>query len=178
MNHWARNVKKKTGFTLTEFMVTLAIAAIFLALAVPGYYSTIQNNRVVSAVNEISAFMHFARTEAIRRGVRVSVCAAANTSLTSCGSATQWRQGWLVFVDANNNNAIDSTADIIRVHEALPANMAVTANNFLVSYDGSGFITSGAFNMTVNATGCTGNNVRIINILASGRLGITRGACS
>ncbi|MGQ3887446.1 GspH/FimT family pseudopilin [Legionella sp. CNM-1927-20] len=170
-------MRKIVGFTLLEFLIAIALAAVFLALAVPGYYSTIQNNKVVSVVNEISAAVHLARMEAIRRGVRVIVC-AANSSLTACGSSAQWTQGWLVFIDANNNNGVDSSADIIRVHEALQTNLSITANSALISFDGSGFLTSGAFTMTVNAPGCRGDNVRIINITASGRLSLTRGLCS
>lgn len=170
-------MKKHSGFTLTEFVIAMTLAAIFLSLAVPGYYSTIQNNKVVSAVNEVSAAMHLARAEAIRRGIRVSVC-AANSGLTACGSAAQWTQGWLVFIDPDNNNAVNSTSDIIRSHEALSSSLSVSANGAVVSYDSSGFITTGAFSMTMNATGCTGYNVRILAISASGRLSITRGLCS
>ncbi|STX51363.1 type IV pre-pilin [Legionella busanensis] len=170
-------MQKIAGFTLIEFLIAMVLTAIFLALAVPSYYSTIQNNKVVSVVNEMSAGVHLARMESIRRGVRVIVC-AANSSLTGCGSAAQWTQGWLIFIDPNNNNNIDTQADIIRIHEALPTNVAITANNALVSFDSSGFLTSGAFTMTVNAPGCRGDNVRIINISASGRLSLSRGLCS
>ncbi|KTC69286.1 type IV pre-pilin [Legionella birminghamensis] len=168
---------KEKGFTLTELIVTLCIAAIFISVAVPGYYSLIQNNKVVAMVNRLSASLNFARMEAIKRGVRVSVCSAGNASLTACGSATQWAQGWIVFVDANNNNLIDSNNDLVKVNEALPSGTQVNANSNIVSYDSMGFVSSGEMNLSVTAIGCKGNNARALNVSASGRLSISRTAC-
>ncbi|MCW8450678.1 GspH/FimT family pseudopilin [Legionella quinlivanii] len=165
------------GFTLTELIVTLCIAAIFITVAVPGYYALIQNNKVVAMVNRLSASLNFARMEAIKRGVRVSVCSAGNAALTTCGSASQWAQGWIVFVDANNNNLIDSNNDLVKVNEALPSGTRINADAGIVSYNSMGFASSGAMNLSVTATGCKGNNARSLNISASGRLSISRIAC-
>lgn len=167
--------KQKTGFTLTEFLITLAIAGLFITLAVPGYYSLIQNNKVVTMVNKLSAGLHFARIEAIRRGVRVSLCAAADSTLTSCGN--QWAQGWIVFLDADNNNAVDATTNLIKVNEALPSGTNVTASSNMISYDGTGFVSTGAFTMTINASGCTGNNSRVVTVSTSGRISIVKANC-
>lgn len=165
------------GFTLTEFMVTLAVAGIFVAVGIPAYYSLIQNNKAVGMVNKLSASFNYARMEAIKRGIRVSVCPAANAALNSCGNGTQWAQGWIVFLDANNNNTIDSAADLVKIQEALPAGTTVNSNQAIVSYDGSGFVTSGAVAMTISATGCTGNNARQLAITSSGRLTIAKVNC-
>jgi len=53
-------------------MVTLLVAAIFLGIAVPSYYSLIQNNKVVAMTNKLAASLNYARMEAIRRAQRVS----------------------------------------------------------------------------------------------------------
>ncbi|MFC3909657.1 GspH/FimT family pseudopilin [Legionella dresdenensis] len=171
-------MSKHRGFTLAEFMITLAIAAIFIALAIPGYYSLIQNNKAVSAVNKLSASLNYARMEAIKRGVRISVCAAANSSLTSCGNANQWSQGWIVFIDTDNDNVVDGNSDLVKVNEALPTGATITTAAGIVSYDSSGFVSSGATTMTVRAAGCTGNNARQLAIAASGRVSISNVACN
>ncbi|KTC96594.1 type IV pre-pilin [Legionella erythra] len=169
--------KCRAGFTLTEFMVTLAVAGIFMAVGVPAYYSLIQNNKAVGMANKLSASFSYARMEAIKRGIRVSVCPAANAGLNACGTAAQWAQGWIVFLDANNNNTIDSAADIVKIQEALPTGTAVNANQGIVSYDSSGFVTSGALNMTISASGCSGTNARALAITSSGRLTIAKMTC-
>ena len=158
------------GFTLIELLVTILVAAIFLTAAVPSYYSFIQNNKVVSITNRLSASFSFARSEAVKRGVTVSVCPVANANYTACG--TNWQQGWIVFTDADGNNAIDTPTDLVKIGEALPSGMVITASNTMVSYDGTGFTTTNALTMTIKATGCTGFNARTINIATSGRLSV------
>ena len=165
------------GFTLIEFLVTLVVAAILTFVAVPGFYSVMQNNRVVSTTNKLSASFNFARTEAIRLGVPVSVCPAADASLTSCGGAGDWVKGWVVFKDADGNNAVDSTNNLLKVSEALPSGLSATTTGNIVSYDASGFLRSSAFNLTLTASSWTGKNARVLSISPSGRLAISYTSC-
>ena len=165
------------GITFIEFLVTLLIAAMFISLAVPSYYSFIQNNKVVGITNKLAASFNFARMEAIKRGSKISICSASNAALTSCGSTSQWAQGWIVFTDADQNNAIESNNDLLKVHEPLPAGVTVTSNLAIVNYSTSGFLTSGTLTMTIRAQGCTGNNARTLSISNSGRLSISIAAC-
>ncbi len=67
-------MRKYCGFTLIELMVTLAV----LAIAVPSYTSLITTNRIASGVNELAASLNHARSEAAKRGLRVTVCKSAN----------------------------------------------------------------------------------------------------
>lgn len=170
--------KRSLGFTLTEFAVTLGVAALFLTMAVPSYYTMMQNNRAVSTVNKLAASLNLARMEAIKRGVKVSVCAAGNAALTTCGNSSQWAQGWIVFLDPDNNNTIDSNNDLLKVTEALPAGTTVTSNQAVVSYDSSGFVSSGVLNMSMSASGCQGNNARQLTLSATGRLSVAKANCS
>lgn len=171
------SARRRMGFTLIEFLITMTIAAVFLAVAVPSYFAMIQNNRVITFTNSLSAAFSYARIEAIRRGVRVSVCSAASSALTGCGNAAQWTQGWIVFVDADNNNQVDTTNNLVKINEAAPTNVNITASSGLVSFDGSGFTSTGTFTMTITAAACTGNNARTLTLSSSGRLSIVRTAC-
>jgi type IV fimbrial biogenesis protein FimT len=62
------------GFTLVELMVTLAVLAILLGIAVPSFQSVIQNNRLNTAINDVLGAMNFAKVEAIRRNATVRFC--------------------------------------------------------------------------------------------------------
>ena len=126
------------GFTLIELMATVAMAAIVLTLGVPSMQSTINSNRASSYASRLITALNLARSEAVKRGVPVTVCKAnlsggtpdcdANDCDGSSG-ASCWEKGWLVFVDANGNGVLNEDADkascagdecTLRVFEALP----------------------------------------------------------
>jgi type IV fimbrial biogenesis protein FimT len=168
---------KQCGFTLVELMVTLAVATLFLVVAVPGYYSVIQNNKAVTIANSFTSSLNLARNEAIRRGTSVSLCPAANTAYSSCANTTNWANGWIVFVDSDENGVIASAADRLKVQPLLPVGSTITASATFISYESSGFLGQGAGNTNIAAAGCTGNNARQVNLSNNGRISVSRAAC-
>jgi type IV fimbrial biogenesis protein FimT len=170
-------MRRLTGFTLIEFMTTLTIAAIFMAVIVPGYRAVSQNNRVVTIANKLTASLAYARMEAVRRSAKVSVCPTANAGFTACGASSQWSQGWIVFVDANNDNTINASSDLVKVSEAPGNGTTITSASSMVSYDDTGFVQNGATSFVVTATGCTGTNARTINLSSSGRISVVYTTC-
>lgn len=168
---------EKQGFSLIELIITLAVAAILLIFAVPGFYGMVQNNKIVTMANNFAAAINLARMESIKRGIKISVCPAANAANSACGTAAQWAQGWIVFTDSDNNNAIDSPNDLLKVYEPLPLGTTVTATSATISFDSSGFLINGPFTMTLSASGCYGNNARQLDVTSSGRLTVKHIAC-
>ncbi len=164
------------GFTLIEFLITMLLASILMFVAVPGFYHMMQNNRVVTAANDMASGFHLARAEAIKRGQSVAICAASNAGLSACGGAADWSKGWIVFADSNDNGSIDNASDIIKVHEQFD-NTTLNGTAAVVRYSSSGFLNSGTFSMTLRASGCTGTNARLIDVSASGRLAVSRTGC-
>src|SRR3569832_2509448 len=75
------------GFTLIELLVTLAIAVILLTVAVPNYQMFVANSRMASQANEVVGALSLARSEAVKRGTQVSVCASSDGA-TRTGSST------------------------------------------------------------------------------------------
>ena len=57
------------GITLIELVVTIAVLAVAVAIAVPSYNTLITTNRIASEVNELVASLQYARREAVRRGL-------------------------------------------------------------------------------------------------------------
>lgn len=105
------------GFTLVELMITLAVMAILLALATPSFEGLIASSRLASATNELNATLRQARSEAMRRGQRVTVCASANGN--QCTN-NDWTSGWIMFVDRTRGAAaVDAGETILQVFPAL-----------------------------------------------------------
>lgn len=61
------------GFTLVELMVTIAVLAILASIATPMFGSLIQKNKLDAASGELTHLLQYARTEAVTRGVSVTV---------------------------------------------------------------------------------------------------------
>ena len=118
-------IKKTRGFTLVELLITLSIAAILMAISAPSFTSIIQNNRMTTQYNELLASLSLARSESIKRDQRVIVC--QSSAGDSCdGNASNWHSGWVVFVDNDEDNAIDGGEEIIRVQGTLSGSNTLT----------------------------------------------------
>lgn len=139
---------KPTGTTLVELLVALAIAAILLTTAIPGFASLIQSSRLTGATNDLLASLHLARSEAIKRNARAVICMSADGS--SCATSGDWHQGWMVFHDADNNAKRDEDEALIQVRPPLPAGISVSGNDPVARYvsyapTGATRLVSGAF---------------------------------
>ncbi len=185
--------RPQTGVTLIELLVTLSIAVILMAIAVPGFQDFFRRNRVDSAASEFVAALNYARSEAIRRGVRVSVCGSSNPSAASptCGD-DKWAEGWVVFVDnshlpGNASGVFDEGQDeVLRVSGPLPGGGSFSGGgNFAraVSYLASGIsqgIKSGGTTGLANGTLtiCKNSYGRQIAINNTGRVSVNTHTCT
>lgn len=124
--------RRRGGFTLVELMVAVAVIGILAAIGVPSMTALINANRVSSAAGELTAAMQIARSEAVRRNDRVSVC--GNAACTS----TDWSEVVIV----HPNPTADDPA-VIR-STAAPAGVTITGPAAGVVFRPSGVITSGA----------------------------------
>ncbi len=115
-------MKKNSGFTLVELMVTLAIVGTIATVGLPSLSLFLRGNQMVAASNDLVSAMNVARSEAIKLNSRVSICESANGS--ACSATGSWRDGWIVFVDADGDLggtgapcAAANTDCLLRIHD-------------------------------------------------------------
>ncbi|TLY65079.1 MAG: prepilin-type N-terminal cleavage/methylation domain-containing protein [Gammaproteobacteria bacterium] len=174
------NMKPQRGFTLTELMVTLAVAGVLAGVAVPNLRSFIQNSRLSSASNDLLRSFNLARTEAIKRQANVVVCASAlpMAAIPACSYGPF--NGWIVFQDNNLSWQWENGEPIFERHELLDPSVTVNKdNNGIEMYLATGFASpAGIKTPTRNIVLCDsrGNQMvgtnsveRAVLIAASGR---------
>jgi len=133
-------MRQKTirGFTIPELIITLGVAAIILSTAVPGISTTIKNNRLATRVNDIITDIHFARSEAAKRDVRVILCRSSNPNASSpqcstdSGNDYTWTWGYLIFADSGTaaNSIYNAGSDILlRRGQPAPSGIRMRTNS-------------------------------------------------
>lgn len=170
-----------SAFTLLELIIGLIILSIVSMLAVPSFQAMIQNNQVLTTTNDLVNSLNMIRSEAIKRGVSVSLCAASDSTLSACG--TNWKNGWLIFSNPNEDGvfANDANEILVKVKQITEPNVSIstTPTAGIVTYQPSGFpiSTSSHFVFNISANGCTGNNASRITIMPTGRILTSAVAC-
>ena len=77
-------MKKNTGFTLLELLITVALVTIVMAIGIPSMRDFVKNDRLSTQINTLVGHLAYARSEAVLRHVPVIIC--ASSTLTSCNS--------------------------------------------------------------------------------------------
>lgn len=137
--------KRQLGFTLIELVTTLGVATILISMAIPGVNTFLMNSRQSSSVNELVSAMHLARSAAVTKNTRITVCVSSDGS--NCDSS-DWDQGWIVFADADSDQSVDAGEVIIGAGAAITG-LAIESSEFarFFMYRPNGRV----MNTTVNA---------------------------
>jgi len=122
----------------------LAIVAILLRVATPGLSRTVATRALAAQSSEFMATLRFARAEAIKRGMAVTVCASAPAGVPLACQGTQaadWRSGWIVFADRERRGVLDQSDAVLRLQQPLQHTGGVAGTRGSVSFTAAGFST-------------------------------------
>ncbi|WP_370599950.1 GspH/FimT family pseudopilin [Pseudomonas nitroreducens] len=152
------------GFTLIELMVTIAVAAILISLAVPSFNDATLSGKLAATANDLVAGVALGRSEAIKRNALVSMCASSDGS--TCASSGGWEQGWII---------LTNTAVVIQKHAAAPVGFKISAKSSddtvitKIDFQPAGFGNDQATVTVCRATPSVGSQQRQVQVDATGR---------
>lgn len=131
------------GFTLMELLITVAIAAILLAVAAPSFTSIIRNNQMAAARDDVFRAIQYARSHAVSTNQTVTICSAQDPISSGCNATGgDFADGWIVFEGALLTDATVEE-NVLRVHESYE-NMSMIFNDAgtdkFISYLPSGLL--------------------------------------
>jgi len=136
------------GFTLTESVVTLAVASTLLSVGITTVSDLVHGLRLAAVSNDVLQQLQLARSEAIKRNGRMALCRSADGA--TCAEEGGWEQGWILFQDSNNSGTREPHEPVMQRLQPLPPQYLLKTNNPLaryVSYGplGNTMLASGAF---------------------------------
>ena len=160
------------GFTLLELMVTIAIAAILLAIALPSFQGSLRSNRVATATNELLASLSLARSEAVRNTRGAGVCTSADGA--ACGG--DWNSGWLVWADTDGDGAVDAGETVVRFTQAKPM-LTMTGSATTLAFDPRGRTIGGQQTIGLRPSDAA-TPARCVTISVTGQTRVAQAACA
>jgi type IV fimbrial biogenesis protein FimT len=165
-------MKFQRGFTLVELMYTVAIAALVLGMGIPAFTETIRASRMTTSVNTEVTAMHVARSEAVKRRARVTLCRATTDAAPACSAAGN---GYLVFANTADDQSFDAGDTLIKAGPWLANGITVMYDGLptYVSYTASGFTRAiGGGTLAGNIIVCDERGdraARVVSLAATGR---------
>ena len=130
--------------------------------------SLLESARLGFYSQRLYASAKLTRSEAIKRGERVSICRSVTG--TDCDvSDTNWSTGWIVFVNPNDNDTVDTGEEVIRVFNAMDTlRITWSAGNRLTFIPRGSPVTNG--NFTLCTDGFTATPLRTVTITPAGQI--------
>lgn len=174
--------RRPGGFTLVETLMVVVLLAAIVVLAVPSFVAWRVRDEVDARAKAFAATLAYARSEALRRGVRITVCRidAARACLTAgqpCDEGiADWSCGWAVMMERGG------TLSLLRAQPLL-ASVSITGPQTNLTFTPPAGQLIGAFRSFDVAPQTTSQATRgarwrrCIRIAAGGRTRISEGAC-
>lgn len=137
------------GMTLVEVMFTLTIAAILIAIAVPGFNKQIAASAKRSVVADFITAMAYARAESVKRGDDVYLRSISNNE--------SWNAGWCVTTGAN------CSGSVIRRFEGFDAVTLKSTDQSTSSFtfDSQGFLASSSVSVSICSSNTHGKKITV-----------------
>jgi len=125
---------------MVELAVSLSVALILTAVAIPSLMRSIRTYQLNSAAAQVSDMLKFTRFEAVRRNKQINFLMQASAD------------GWIVGTDSNNNGSVDAIEKqqlIAGFAALLPSGVAPSPTAISASLSGASLTTKSGSNGSV-----------------------------
>ena len=120
------------GVTLLELMMTLTVAAILLAIAIPSFQHVMGSTNQAAVMNDLRGDIAFARNESASRRVNVAVTS----------SSGGWEAGWSVNIPSSSTSPTPPPPITLRNHGAVSKTYTLAASDTQLQYQSDGTLNS------------------------------------
>ena len=129
--------RRSAGFTLVELMITVVVAAILMAIAVPSFRTFMQNDQQWVQTNNLLLALNTARSDAIKSDLVAGAQVCSSSNGLGCTN-TPWNLGWIV-LGADPGNP-QNPPKVLQSVGALPPGTTLTegANNLAIAFRSNG----------------------------------------
>ncbi len=169
--------RRRSGFTLVEMMIVIAIFGVLATIALPAFDNFILGNRLRTYSNDFAAAARLARSEAKKRNGQVQLCMSADGLV--CTTSGSWEQGWLV-ISLGPNLGSSSDDVVVRSWAATNSGYLLTSAVTSLTFAANGLGPS--MSLTVcRATPEVGHQERVVTVSTMGRTRVSKtntGTCS
>jgi type IV fimbrial biogenesis protein FimT len=120
-------------------MSTLAVSLIILTVGIPGFSTLLDNNQMTATTNDLVTHFQYARSESVKRGMPVSVCASSDAR--TCADSYEWGNGWIVFTDNTGSiGSLDDSDQLLRSYLPTGDVISILSDQKYVRYQADGSI--------------------------------------
>lgn len=144
------------GFTLVELMITIAVLAVLLGIAVPAFTDSTLGSKLRAQANDLAAAALLARSEAIKRNQAVTLCASSDGA--TCTGA--WANGWIIRTAGGS---------VIQARGAAPSGFLINSSVTSLVFLPSGISATSATLTVCRAAPSVGSQERVVEVGATGR---------
>lgn len=151
-------------------MVAVAMVAVLAGLSATSFSGATGRTRVTTDASDLLNAIQVARSEAMKRQVRVTVAPVDSA----------WTSGWLVFIDSNGNRRWDAGEPVLLRHRSLATTTALTTDTT------PGYVAFGSLGRPIQYSGaflagtiafCDNRVSKSVVIAKSGRPRVQTGVC-
>jgi len=143
---------------MVELVVTIAVAGILAAIALPSFSGMIANNKARGVATDLYFDLAKARSEAVKR----------NTEVTLSPGDDGWKKGWKVYPSNNADNILED-------HSVSGSNVSVSGPGS-VNYNSSGRV-GGSVSFAIEATLGAASANACVTVSLSGLPKVKNSAC-
>ncbi|MCH4564496.1 GspH/FimT family pseudopilin [Halomonas sp. EGI 63088] len=150
---------RQRGLTLIELVVAIAVLAILVTWAIPGFQSLTARNEVAAEVLRLKTALAVARNTAVTRGTAISICASPGPTYDTC-AFDDWDHDWVI-VEGEVTGSSLAGVTVLRVLEASDkVQVNFNRDDRPVRFSAMGW--SQGYNGTFNVCGGHGSSTSIV----------------